>query len=385
MKRYRSWLPISAILGLSLALAACGGAGKTTDSSTGSTDPAVVAKADAAVKAARAGTFRTPPSDGPVAQTGKEVWAIACTAAVPGCQFPVESVAEAGKELGWNVRLVDGKGDPTAYNAAIRQAVVSGADGIILDAIDCSLVRNALEFAKEKTVPVVGIYAFDCDDPAVGGNKSYFAQGDKFYGGTAGDYFFQQGVLKGQQIVSETNGDAKVVYATMHGHVTAGYIEKGLMSVLDKCSGCEVVERVVGTSAELANGAVSQRIETAFQQHPNANVLSYWTESRLLATVQTVKKLKAQNPKLVVFGGEGAPGVEQLLSEGISEGSVGIPLDWLGWAGADALNRVFAGKDIPDEGLGFQIIDGETQFQPNGTWDLPVDFKKAYKDVWTGQ
>src|SRR5262245_6825410 len=68
------------------------------------------------------------------AQRGKKVVVISCSQAT-ACAQEVDGVVEGGKAIGWDMQVVDGKGDPSVYSASIRNAVTGGADGIVLASI----------------------------------------------------------------------------------------------------------------------------------------------------------------------------------------------------------------------------------------------------------
>jgi hypothetical protein len=87
-------------------------------------------------------------------QTGKKIVVISCSQAT-ACAQEVDGIVEGGKVIGWNMQVVDGKGDPSVYASSIRNAVTSGADGIILASINVGLVTDALRFAKAHKVPVL--------------------------------------------------------------------------------------------------------------------------------------------------------------------------------------------------------------------------------------
>ena len=88
------------------------------------------------------------------AQAGKKIVVISCSQAT-ACAQEVAGVVSGGKVIGWKVQVVDGKGDPAVYASAIRNAVTSGADGIILASVNVGLVVDALRFAKQHHVPVL--------------------------------------------------------------------------------------------------------------------------------------------------------------------------------------------------------------------------------------
>jgi len=50
------------------------------------------------------------------------------------------------------MNIFDGKLDPSSYSTGIRQAIAAKVDGLILDAIDCSLVKQALVEARAAKV-----------------------------------------------------------------------------------------------------------------------------------------------------------------------------------------------------------------------------------------
>src|SRR5689334_13545740 len=57
------------------------------------------------------------------AETGKIVYVVTCASQGIGCVRAANGVVEAGGVLGWDVRVIDGRGDPAAWNAGILSAV----------------------------------------------------------------------------------------------------------------------------------------------------------------------------------------------------------------------------------------------------------------------
>lgn len=388
-----TWPSLLATAGVVAVLTTgCGGDDSSSDQATASSgdnsaqtsNASGVKDAQAAVDKAYNGTFREPPSTGPGAQKGKNVWAIACIASAPGCQTPTKAVAEAGKSLGWKVTMADGKANPATYVSTIKQALAAGADGIVTTSLDCSAAKAGLEAAKAKNVPVVGVYSFDCDDPSVGG-QALFSTAD-IYGSTPAEYFTTWGTLTADYIIAKTNGKAKIVEITGPGYLNSSYKDKGLRDELKaKCPDCEIVAEVKSPSTDNASGLAVQKVKTALQQHPEANVLSTYSDTKALLLGQTIKALNKKD--FLMVGGEGNVENMDLIRDGAQAVSVGVPAEWLGWAGADTLNRIFAGEDKPvDEGLGFSIIDKDHNLpSAAGTlWQPQIDFKSAYKKVWAG-
>ena len=76
----------------------------------------------------------------------------------PGTQFYVEAFQAKAKEFGWDVNVVDTKGDVAAAVARIEDASNQKVDAIVIN-VDPSQVTAGLEAAKAAGVPVFGMDA----------------------------------------------------------------------------------------------------------------------------------------------------------------------------------------------------------------------------------
>lgn len=396
MKAHRiRWRALALAVGAAALLAAgCGGDSDEESAtagggeSTAAAGPAAnVQAAQERVDAALKGTFREPPSDGPAAQRGKKIYAIPCTTASIGCAKPALALEEAGKELGWEVTVVDGKADPGVYTQAIKQAIAAGADGIMTVAIDCPSIKAALQQAKKANVPVVGAYAFDCDDPSVGEEPLYaavlnYGEGHQ----TPAEYYTEWGRLAADYVIAKTDGKAKIINLTGPAYKTGTYKDKGFKEELEKnCPDCEIVEDVeIPPTGPGGPAAMQQKARTALQRHPDANVMHIWADTLTVNVAEVIRPLK---DKLLVVGGEGLPENMNLIKQGVQDAAIGVPSEWFGWAAADQLNRLIAGEtEMPDQGLGHLIVDAENNVptSKDNALQVPVDFKAGYKKLWGG-
>ena len=76
----------------------------------------------------------------------------------PGTQFYVEAFQAKAKEFGWEVNVVDTKGDVAGAIARIEDAANQKVDAIVIN-VDPSQVTAGLEAAKAAGVPVFGMDA----------------------------------------------------------------------------------------------------------------------------------------------------------------------------------------------------------------------------------
>jgi ribose transport system substrate-binding protein len=382
----------AALIAAAASLGACGsssGGGSTqSDPGTGlasatTSGDGYLAEAQAAVKKAESenGTYVLP-EGGPTAQKGKSVYVVACGLSAEACAQPAKSVQEAAKTLDWKVTIVDGKFSPAGYDAGIRQAIAAKADGIIVVAIDCSNAKGALQAAKAANIPVVGVYAYDCSDPMVGGQSLFSATIDS--NGPPDKWALDNAKLRAQYAVAASDGKAKAISLDQPEFLVAKYWTKGFADEFKKCADCELVASVPFTASDLGSGNAPQKLATVLLQHPDADTLFVTSDALLQAVLPAIRR--STNKNLRIIANEGFSATQQLIREGTVEAAVGIYSPWMGWSGADAMNRVFAGDtDIPNEGLGYHLITKDNVPPAGQVWKPTLDYETAFKDIWTGK
>src|ERR1700678_449851 len=111
-------------------------------SDAGTTTSGVPAAVTSLLDSGYKGTFQPPPASGPKAAEGKSVWVISCGQVEASCAEIADAAMSAGKALGWNMTLFDGKLDPTLYSQGILQAIAAHASGIFTVAVDCSIATS---------------------------------------------------------------------------------------------------------------------------------------------------------------------------------------------------------------------------------------------------
>lgn len=89
---------------------------------------------------------------------GEKIAVITPYLAQPGTQFYVEAFQAKAKEFGWQVNVVDTKGDVAAAVGRIEDAVNQKVAAIVIN-VDPGQVRAGLETAKSAGVPVFGMDA----------------------------------------------------------------------------------------------------------------------------------------------------------------------------------------------------------------------------------
>jgi ribose transport system substrate-binding protein len=332
------------------------------------------------------GTLSSPDTTSRPGVKGKKIVIISSGQSSISSSIPVNAAKEAAQALGWQVTVYDAQLNPANDPSLMSQALASGADGVVLDAIDCSFVKSQLEQAKAKHVFVVPIYAYDCNDPFAGkGGKPLFSaytnygpEANKNLGAFAEKYGFAQG----QAAIAATGGKAKVIFFNDEEATVLHYTGKGFKDAITACSGCKIVADVEFKGLDLGP-TLQQRAASVLLQHPEANVVkSPFTAATLLSIAPAVQA-SGRASKLYVMGGEGFKPELDLLRTHQGVNAVMIsPSDWTGWSAIDTLNSLFLGQKPAYSGLGWQLVDPTHNLPASGAWVSPVDFKAIYKKAW---
>lgn len=389
----RSILVALAIFAFAVPLAACGGGGDSTSADSGATDATTeatnesassgagdfLAEAKKEIAAVESGT-ELEPAPGPPAQQGKDVWFICIAAAFPPCVDATAGVKEAAKVLDWNLTVVDGKGDPAAWTAALKQAVAAKADGIYALSIDCASAKAGYKAAKQAEIPVVVSTSIDCPDAPM---FTSIVQGAK--SPTWIDYYERQGRLRADYAALLTDGEAKVIMQRLPEVEVTNALDKTFESRLAECDNCEILATQDLTAADLAAPTAGQELLTLFQQHPDANILLTDNDSYVQGVAQALRQ--ADRKDIQVIAGEGYPTTFELIREGYIAAAFTMPLNWTAWAAMDNLNRVFAGDDpeqIPPAGFDTTIVTAENVPPEGEGLESTIDYRAAYEREWTG-
>ncbi len=367
-----------------LLLTACG---SSSGPSAGGDAPAapVASGAAGSTSVNYAGTLREPEATSRPAAKGKRVVIISAGQASISSSVPVAAAKAAAEAAGWRTDVYDVQLNPANAPGLVRQAIASGADGIILQAIDCPGVKGPLQEAKAKGIQVVGIYSFDCNDPLFKGSDPALFSGQINYGAGAEDigaFTKKYGADQAKAVIAATGGKAKVIFFNSRSVTVLAYTGQGFKDEIAKCSGCKIVADIEFAGAELGPN-LQQKATSALLQHPEANVVkSPYTSATLLGIAPAVVQ-SGRAGKVYVMGGEGFAPELDLLRSGQGVNAVNIaPSDWTGWAAVDTMNSLFTKAPIADSGLGWQLVDKGHNLTSNGPFVPKVDFKATYKKAW---
>lgn len=321
---------------------------------------------DAVTKAMAVKASWTGPTDSVHVPEGKRIVSITCSSQGIGCVNAAAGAKEAGKFLGWNVSVVDGKGDPNTWNAAVAQAVSDGADGIILNAINPALVQDGLTQARAKRIPIVLTFI-----PSYGGPKvdAYVTSDHAQSGQQAADWIIADSGAKGHVLLLQ-----EPQFPELNERTNAA-----AKRLSDACSRCPITRKVqfnIGTMPQQLPGLVS----SALQSDTGINYVLAPFDSASLFASQGITQSGRAGVRLVGF--EGDPDGIKRVRSGAQAADVATVQPWMGWAAIDALARLMTGQKVQQQQVPQRLFDKTNAPSGGDGWVGDLDFRARYRQLW---
>jgi ribose transport system substrate-binding protein len=345
------------------------GASMVTGAIAADTDPAVLASAKAYVAKVSTPPSTWPgPTTSPKPATGKSVTIISCAQA-SNCSVDAQTAYDAALELGWKATIVDGKGDPSLYNAAMRSATNSKADGIINISLPTALVQDGLRYASEHKVPVINAADIVSKDPLVFGSVEH--------------QWIDQGNMLGNWIVADSEGKAGVVILRDDEFPGVKDRQDTVSKVLKTCAGCEVLDEVGLTIVQATNpSTMQQQVQSLLARF--GKKLTY-----IVAPFGTVDGLvvpalrAAGRTDVKIVGYDGNKQQMQLCQQGKVSAIAVTMLSWTGWGAVDQLNRALQGEKPAAEAVPAFLMTKETCTGKGLAEEVSTfDYKAQYRKLW---
>jgi ribose transport system substrate-binding protein len=323
------------------------------------------------LKDATAKQTATPPKEGPKAVKGKKVVIIPCAMAAEGCARQARAAQEAAEALGWKVTLIDPAGDLAKAADTVQRAISIGAQGIIVISFDASALQGPLRRAKAEGIFVV----------------AQAKNSDNIYDVTvpAGDFFVDQGYSLAAQQYATAGNKLRLIQLRGDEFGSPRERQQGTENFIKECKAaggdCEILASENALVADLTT-LVPKQAAALVQKHPDYNV--FWTayDAQLNFVVLGLQQADLLNSGFAIGFDANAANVAFIQQDKFEKGSLGLPLEWLGYGLADQLNRLFAGeKPVEDEGVRSRLLV-KSNLPKSGAWEGDMDFRSAYKAVW---
>lgn len=171
------------------------------------------------------------PTSGPKATAAKTIVFVAADLKNGGILGVSNGVEEAGKTMGWTVRVIDGQGTVSGRTAALNQALALKPAGIVVGGFDTTEQKVAFQSAATLGVPLVGWHSGE--KPGPNDKAGLFANVTTVTDDVAD--------AAASWVVADSNGKAGVVIFTDSQYAIALYKARAMEAVIKQCGGCTVL------------------------------------------------------------------------------------------------------------------------------------------------
>jgi ribose transport system substrate-binding protein len=367
------FLAVLALAASVLILSACSTAAA---SSSGTHAGAATSAADLAYAKARVAQYSKSPSTAPSGtafdarvDAGKTIWYIPLVATVAPIQAIATNLKRALGVAGVKMQECDGKGSVVGWNGCIQQAVAQKPGAIVLESINPSLVSASVASAKAAGIPVL-------IDTATDSTSAWYpsASAQVSYDYTLGSQ------LVADWIIADSKGKANVlVIDTNDLSLKTAVTKNGYQSEFAKhCSGCAVTVDSVTSSADWGT-MVTPLVTSALTKNPSINYVVAEYDPEVPGTITALAQLGKQGSVKVAAFNASLEQMQDLAQKNYVAVEVGSDQNSLGWAEADQVLRVLAGKQpVKLEATGTRV------FTPSNIGSVSLNTTNFYSGAWYG-
>ena len=263
----------------------------------------------------------------------KKIVVITPYLAQPGTQFYVEAFQAEAKTNGWDVNVVDTKGDVAAVIGRLEDAANQKVDAIVIN-VDPSQVAAGLETAKAAKIPVFGMDSGATPLLVTNVTSNGYAM--------AAD--------TSAYVANRINGKGNVVMFVFDAFPPVQVRGVVANAVFGNSPDIKVIERV---TPDVKDGGIADsraKMEAILAAHPDkGSIAAVWAawDQPALGALLAIEAAGRSGEGIVVTGIDANPQAREAIAKGGNfEASMAQDFKGIGKATADAVKRTLAGEVI---------------------------------------
>jgi ribose transport system substrate-binding protein len=267
------------------------------------------------------------------AVAGAKIAVITPYLAQPGTQFYVEAFQGEAKANGWDVNVIDTKGDVAAAISRIEDASNQKVDAIVIN-VDPAQVASGLQTAAKAGVPVVGMDAGA--DPLLVTNVT--SNGYSMAADTAA------------YVANRINGKGNVVMFVFDAFPPVQVRGVIADAVFKNNPDIKVLDRV---TPDVKDGGIADsraKMEAILAAHPDkGSIAAVWAawDQPALGALQAIEAAGRGGEGIVITGIDANPQARDAIAKGGNfEASMAQDFKGIGRTTADVVKRTLAGEKI---------------------------------------
>jgi ribose transport system substrate-binding protein len=315
------------------------------------------------------------PRSGPPMQSGKKIVFLAYDLQNGGVTSLFRNFENATRQLGWQIRLLDGGGQQEKLRARFAEAISERPDAIVLGGfqVDADL-SNLCAQARRSNIVLIGWHASASPGPTTELFDNIASSSDEV------------AFVAANFVIQNTTGDVGVVIINDGRFAVANAKLRHMQDVLSRCKRCQVlsVEDVPISDARNKIPALVRSLNERYGKrwtHTLAINDIYFDEMNF--PLMAAGRSDIQN----ISAGDGSNKAIARIRGGKSQqaATVAEPLGVQGWQLADELNRAFAGRPPSNYVSKPVLLTTESLRFFEGGGEGERSYRDTYSAIWNGK
>lgn len=337
--------------------------------------PSVVAADTKAVTAASSVSAAwTGPTSGPRAAGAKTIVYVAQDLTNPGVAGAAKGVQEAGKDIGWTVKVVDGQGSPTGIQSAFSQAIAVKPAGIVIGGFDPDSTSAQVKQATAAGITLIGWHAVNNPGPST--DPKLFTNVTSNVSDVS--------KISAEYIIAKSNGTAGVVVFTDKSIPFAAGKSTMLVADLQTCPSVKVLTTQnipIPDAATRTPQAVSGLVSQYGKQWTWSVAINDLYFDSAAPSLRSAG-LAGDGAPFNVGAGDGSPAAfQRIRAKQYQTATIPEPLNEQGWQIVDEFNRAFAGSPASGFVASAHITD-VSNVGSQTAYDPENGYRQKYRAIW---
>lgn len=389
----RTAILFTTLTATAIVASACSGAATQGSSSTADSAPAATAmpathtsapassaggdQGGTAVEQAQAliGTLEQPistwpqvaPLATPANMAGKKITLVPFIEEVPIMHGTGQGFIDALEQLGAQVDVCDGAGDPTKVASCLTTAGERGVDAVVTLFIDYDAIGNAVESLMKQGIPVlIGGMPPSANRPA----DDLLGYADHSPFTNAGYEYLANAAL------AAGGPNASVIAGRLRdSSLTTEFSDTMVNTFKELCPTCQI--STFDFTAPTVSGVASS-VSAGIAAQPDTNIVVMPDDGFATAALQGIQSAGfGDKVQIVSYGGDPA-GLERVKA-GQQAASIGFPVEFEGWRLANSLLQLLGGEEVT------AITEPATRaFTANNVGELDIRPENYFTSAWYG-
>jgi ribose transport system substrate-binding protein len=335
-------------------------------------------KADVTAATAPGGGAWDGPTTGPKAAKGKTIVFVSLTQNSSGNNDASKGATDAAKVLGWNISVIDGKGNATDTANALQQAIALKPDGIILASVDPASNKAALDQADAAGIKIVSWHSTSSPGPVPDAHIIVNVS-------TPPD---QIAYLAGEYAVVHGNGTAKAEVISDRQYQIVVTKSDAIEKAIKECDTCQLLSEDNGPFGEVPQRTPSLTNSLLQKFGKDLQYMLTFNDVYFDFVVPTLKSagIEPGSPPFLISAGDGSESAYQRIRTGQFQiATVPEPAYMHGWQLIDELNRAFNGAPPSGYVTKVHLVTKDNVDLDGGKgnrYDPQNGYQDQYKKIW---